>query len=198
MHTRHVSFSEEPVPVSFYDFKDSTQVTVNINITEVVEEPVSEEEEPRTHWEADQYIFWELTSVLDKEAVEANPEGYMEFAPSAYKQEAKDKAQAHLDHIRATVHVVPVPSYKEGYAVMHREKDDINLLAGLIVGGLPYFEFADGQVVSPLTAEALQLIYTDVAAHEVKIQQDKQACWSAIDAAVTLDEVDIALNNYIS
>jgi hypothetical protein len=92
---------------------------------------------------------------------------------------------------------VDVPTYKEGYAVMHREKDDINLLAGLMMGGLPYYEFADGQTVAPLSAEDIQKIYTDLAAHEIGLQQSKQACWAAIDAAATHEEADAALKSYI-
>ena len=198
MRKQHANFSEEPAPVVFYDFNGSTQVTITINITEHQEEPSSEEETPRKSWEGDQYIFWEKTDVLDKEAVLADPEAYYGYVTSECRKEAKDKAQAHLDYVRENTHRVDVPSYKEGYAVMHRAEDDIKMLAGLIAGGLPYFECADGQVEAPLSVESLTLILQDVMAHEVHIQQEKQACWAAIDAAKTEEEVNIALEDYIN
>lgn len=196
------TFFQEPTPVSFYELRGKTQVTIIINIEEKQttpeeDRPEEEEFEPQTYWEGDLYQYWELTSEVDKDAITANPEAFTTYLPSTTRQAAKDKAQQHLDYIRATVHVVPVPSFREGWAVMHRAEDDIKMLAGLIAGGLPYFEFADGQVESPLSVESLQLILQDVMAHEVHIQQEKQACWAAIDAATTQEEVDAALNAYI-
>lgn len=201
----NVHFSEKPQPVTFAEYSQNTCVTVVINIHEVEDEPTPtyDEEgnetgtEPRSHWEGDVNEFWELTEYLDKEAILANPENYMAYVPVKYKSSLKDKAQQHLDHIRNTEHIVAVPTYKEGYSVMHREKDDINLLAGMMMGGLPYYEFADGQVVSPLSPEDIQKIYTDLAAHEIKLQQSKQACWAAIEAATTHEEADMALKSYI-
>lgn len=198
MRKQHANFSEEPAPVVFYDFNGSTQVTITINVTEHQEEPSGEEETPRKSWEGDQYIFWEKTDVLDKDAILADPEAYYGYVTSECRKDAKDKAQAHLDYVRVNTHRVDVPSYKEGYAVMHRAEDDIKMLAGLIAGGLPYFEFADGQVEAPLSVESLTLILQDVMAHEVHIQQEKQACWAAIDAAKTEEEVEEALNTYIN
>lgn len=198
MRKQHANFSEEPAPVVFYDFNGSTQVTITINVTEHQEEPPGEEETPRKSWEGDQYIFWEKTDVLDKDAILADPEAYYGYVTSECRQAAKDKAQAHLDYVRVNTHRVDVPSYKEGYAVMHRAEDDIKMLAGLIAGGLPYFEFADGQVEAPLSVESLTLILQDVMAHEVHIQQEKQACWAAIDAAKNEEEVVEALNTYIN
>ena len=198
MRKQHANFSEEPAPVVFYDFNGSTQVTITINITEHQEEPSSEEETPRKSWEGDQYIFWEKTDVLDKEAVLADPEAYYGYITSECRQAAKDKAQAHLDYVRKHTHRVDVPSYREGYAVMHTEKDNIYLLAGLLMGGLTYYEFADGQTVAPLSTEDIQKIYADLAAHETALQQGKQACWAAIDAAKTEEEVNIALEDYIN
>lgn len=197
MRKQHANFSEEPAPVVFYDFNGSTQVTITINVTEHQEEP-SGEETPRKSWEGDQYIFWEKTDVLDKDAILADPEAYYGYVTSECRKDAKDKAQAHLDYVRVNTHRVDVPSYKEGYAVMHRAEDDIKMLAGLIAGGLPYFEFADGQVEAPLSVESLTLILQDVMTHEVHIQQGKQACWAAIDAAKTEEEVVEALNTYIN
>lgn len=202
MTSYKATFSQEPTPVSFRELKDKTQVTIILNIEEkqtTPEEGQPEEEfEPQTYWEGDLYQYWELTSEVDKDAITANPESFTTYLPSTIRQTAKDKAQQHLDHIRATVHVVPVPSFREGWAVMHRAEDDIKMLAGLIAGGLPYFEFADGQVESPLSVESLTLILQDVMAHEVHIQQEKQACWAAIDAATTQEEIDAALNAYIN
>lgn len=198
MRKQHANFSEEPAPVVFYDFNGSTQVTITINVTEHQEEPSSEEETPRKSWEGDQYIFWEKTDVLDKDAILADPEAYYGYVTSECRQTAKDKAQAHLDYVREHIHRVDVPSYKDGYAVMHTEKDDIYLLAGMLMGGLPYYEFADGQTVSPLSTEDIQKIYADLAAHETGLQQGKQACWAAIDAAKTEGEVVEALNTYIN
>lgn len=198
MRKQHANFSEEPAPVVFYDFNGSTQVTITINITEHQEEPSGEEETPRKSWEGDQYIFWEKTDVLDKDAILTDPEAYYGYVTSECRQAAKDKAQAHLDYVREHIHRVDVPSYKEGYAVMHTEKDDIYLLAGLLMGGLSYYEFADGQTVAPLSIEDIQKIYADLAAHETGLQQGKQACWAAIDAAKTEEEVEEALNTYIN
>lgn len=198
MRKQHANFSEEPEPVVFYDFNGSTQVVITINVTEHQEEPLSEEEAPRKSWEGDQYIFWEKTDALDKEAALADPEAYYGYVTTEYRQKAKDKAQAHLDYVREHIHRVDVPSYKEGYAVMHTEKDDIYLLAGLLMGGLSYYEFADGQVASPLSPEDIQKIYADLSAHETALQQGKQACWAAIDAAKTEEEVIAALDTYIN
>lgn len=198
MRKQHANFSEEPAPVVFYDFNGSTQVTITINVIEHQEEPSSEDETPRKSWEGDQYIFWEKTDVLDKDAILADPEAYYGYVTSECRQAAKDKAQAHLNYVREHIHRVDVPSYKEGYAVMHTEKDDIYLLAGMLMGGLPYYEFADGQTVSPLSPEDIQKIYADLAAHETGLQQGKQACWAAIDAAKTEEEVVEALNTYIN
>jgi hypothetical protein len=194
---KHVNFSEKPEDVTFTEYGVNTEVSIVLNIQEIHHEPTTEEEEERVSWEGDQYIFWELTEVLDKEAILANPEAFTTYVPVSYKNSLKDKAQQHLDYVRDHTHRVDVPTYKEGYAVMHREKDDINLLAGLLMGGLPYYEFADGQTVAPLSPEDIQKIYTDLAAHEIGLQQQKQACWTAIDTATTQEEADAALKNYI-
>jgi hypothetical protein len=193
----HVNFSEKPEAVTFTEYGVNTEVSIVLNIQEIHHEPIMEEEEERVSWEGDQYIFWELTTALDKEAILANPEAFITYVPVSYKNSLKDKAQQHLDYVRDHTHRVDVPTYKEGYAVMHREKDDINLLAGLLMGGLPYYEFADGQTVAPLSPEDIQKIYTDLAAHEIGLQQHKQACWAAIDAATTQEEADAALQAYI-
>lgn len=196
---QHVNFSEKPEPVTFQEFKDSTYVTIVTNIEEVItEEHIGEEEMTRSHWEGDQVTFWEETAILDKDAIVENPEKFLNYVPSKYRQQAKDKAQEHLDYVRKNTHRVNVPTYKEGYAVMHRAEDDIYLLAGMTMGGLPYYEFADGQVVSPLTIEDISKIYTDIATHEVTLQQGKQYCWALIDAAQSIEEVDEILNQYIN
>lgn len=208
MHYQHASFSTKPEPVTFSTYHDVTEVRIVLNIIEV-EDPVlssseieeveaqTEETTITTHWEGDLYSFWEANEHLDKEAIIADPESYSSYVPVKYKVSLKDRAQKHLDCIREHKHVVDVPTYKEGYSVMHREKDDIKLLAGMIMGGLPYYEFADGQVVAPLSSEDIQKIYIDLAAHETKLQQDKQACWAAIDAAKTHEEADAALKAYL-
>lgn len=209
MHYQHASFSTKPEPVTFATYRDITEVRIVLNIIEV-EDPVlssseTEEVEAQTeettttiHWEGDLYSFWEANEHLDKEAIIADPEAYSSYVPVKYKVSLKDKAQEHLDYIRDHKHIVAVPTYKEGWAVMHRVRDDINLIAGMLVpGGLPYYEFADGQVVAPLLPEDIQKIYTDLAAHEIKLQQDKQACWAAIDAAKTQEEADAALKAYL-
>lgn len=192
-----VNFSEKPDTVIFTEYGKNTEVKIVLNIHEVQREASSEGEEPYISWEGEQYIFWELTTALDKEAILANPESFTTYVPVSYKNSLKNKAQQHLDYVREHTHRVDVPSYKEGYAVMHREKDDINLLAGMMMGGLPYYEFADGQTVAPLSPEDIQKIYSDLAAHEIRLQQQKQACWAAIDAATTYEEADAALKNYI-
>lgn len=198
MTSYKATFAVRPEAVSYQVLKDKTQVTIITNIAEKQTEPETEDQEVQTYWEGDLYQYWELTSHVDREAISASPESFVGYLPSTIRQAAKDKAQQQLDHIRATVHVVPVPSYREGWAVMHRAEDDIKMLAGLIAGGLPYFEFADGQVEAPLSVESLKLILQDVMTHEVHIQQEKQACWAAIDAATTEEEVNAALEAYIT
>lgn len=201
MTSYKATFSQEPTPVSFYELRGKTQVTIILNIEEkqtTPEEGQPEEEfEPQTYWEGDLYQYWELTSEVDKDAITANPEAFVAYIPSTIRQAAKDKAQAHLDYVRKHTHRVDVPSYREGYAVMHTEKDNIYLLAGLLMGGLAYYEFADGQTVAPLSLEDIQKIYADLAAHETGLQQGKQACWAAIDSATTQEEIDAALDAYI-
>ena len=54
------------------------------------------------------------------------------------------------------------------------------------------FELADGSI-TPLTAEDLQAIMRDVAAWEMAVQGAKQACWGAIDAATSEEEISAAL-----
>lgn len=195
---QHVNFSEKPEAVTFQEFKDLTLVTITVNIEEVKNEITSGDDEQTVHWEGGQVKFWEESEFLDKEAIIANPEDFVNYAPIKYKNEAKDKAQAHLDSIRKIIKRVDVPTYKEGYAVMYRPEDKIYLLAGMEMGGLPCYEFADGQVVAPLTTEDIAKIYSDLAAHEVTLQQGKQYCWSLIDAAKTVEEVDFIINSYIN
>lgn len=194
---QHVNFSEKPEAVTFQEFKDTTLVTITINIEEVKTESVNDEEST-IHWEGDQVTFWEDTASLDKEAITANPAEFINYVPLKYKQQAKDNAQEHLDYIRKNTHRIDIPTYKEGYAVMHRPEDNIYLLAGMQMGGLAYYEFADGQVVSPLAPEDIAKIYTDIATHEINLQQGKQYCWSLIDAAKTKEEVDFILDSYIN
>lgn len=194
---QRTNFSEKPETVTFTSYGKNVEVIIVLNIQEVHHDPISEDVEGYTDWEGDLYSFWEAEEYLDKEAILANPEAFTTYVPVSYKNSLKDKAQQHLDYLREHIHRVDVPTYKEGYAVMHREKDDINLLAGLMMGGLPYYEFADGQTVAPLSAEDIQKIYTDLAAHEIGLQQGKQACWTAIDAATTHEEADMALKSYI-
>lgn len=194
---QRTNFSKKPEPVTFTTYGSNVEVTIVLNVQEVQHEPMSEDVEGYTDWEGDLYSFWEAEEYLDKEAILENPEAFTTYVPVSYKNSLKDKAQKHLDYVREHTHRVDVPTYKEGYAVMHREKDDINLLAGMMMGGLPFYEFADGQTVAPLSAEDIQKIYTDLAAHEIGLQQGKQACWAAIDAATTYEEADMALKSYI-
>lgn len=196
MEYRQSTFTAQPQRVEFHDIRDMTQVIITTGIQHSTK--VYDEDDVVTdEWVGNRYIFWDKTAALDKEAIIADPDKYIGYVPTAYRQQLKDKAQKHLDEKRNNTHRVDVPSYKEGYAVMHREKDDINLLAGLVMGGLPYFEFADGQVAAPLSVDDIKLIYQDIAAHEISIQQAKQACWAAIDAATTREAADAALAAYI-
>ena len=195
--SQRTNFSKKPESVTFTTYGSNVEVIIVLNVQEVHHEPMPDGMEGYTDWEGDLYSFWESEEYLDKEAILANPEAFTTYVPVSYKNSLKDKAQQHLDYLREHIHRVDVPTYKEGYAVMHREKDDINLLAGLMMGGLPYYEFADGQTVAPLSAEDIQKIYTDLAAHEIGLQQGKQACWAAIDAATTHEEADMALKSYI-
>lgn len=62
-------------------------------------------------------------------------------------------------------------------------------------GGLPYYELASGEVVS-LSAADIQAIAIDITQAETLMQQGKQECWAAINAAKGQEDIDKALAEY--
>ncbi len=146
-------------------------------------------------WVVDENVFSEKEGEIDLDAVRANPAAYLHYIPTATRQQGKDKAQAMLDALRNGCPVVPVPGYREGAAVCNRPADQVKLVAGLAMGGLPYYELASGEVVS-LSVDDIMLIAADVAAAETRLQQAKQSCWAAIDAARGEDDIASALADF--
>ena len=179
-------YSEQPEPVLVEAIKGYVHITVAVNITQVESDPPA--------WEADTNRFWVPAGELDLDAVRQNPAAYLHRAThlSDARAEAKAKAQMAVDSLRNGCPVVLVPSFRAGAAVCHRPADDVKMLGGFLMGGLPYFELASGEVVS-LTADDLAGIMQDVTQWEVAVQQAKQAAWVAIDAATSQDEIDAAL-----
>ncbi len=146
-------------------------------------------------WVVDENSFCEKEGDIDVDAVRANPEAYLHYVPSNIRQSAREKAQLMLDKLRNGCPIVPVPSYRGGAAVCNRAADQVKLVAGLAMGGLPYYELASGEIVTLSTGD-IQSIAVDVAAAETAWQQAKQACWAAIDAAQGEEEVAAALAEF--
>ncbi len=184
-------YNTPPPQVLITRHRDKVHVTITANATQV--EASEEGEQPQ--WQADTHSFWEIEGEIDLEAVRANPEAYLHYVPKATRETAREKAQLMLDKLREGCPIVPVPSYRGGAAVCNRPADQVKLVAGLAMGGLPYYELASGEVVSLSTGD-IQSIAVDVAAAETAWQQGKQACWAAIDAAQGEDEVAAALAEF--
>lgn len=165
-------------------------VFIAINPVQCTEE--SHDGEPRVYYLCDSNEFIIPAADLNKEAIISDPEAWLDYVPALKKEEAKATAQRMVDELRNGCPVVPVPSYRADAAVCHRPADDVKMLGGYMMGGLPYFELASGEVVS-LTADDLAGIMRDVTQWEVAVQQAKQAAWAAIDAATTQDEINAAL-----
>ena len=179
-------YSEQPEPVLVEAIKGYVHITVAVNIKQVESDPPA--------WEADTNRFWVPAGELDLDAVRQNPAAYLHRAThlSDARAEAKATAQRMVDELRNGCPVVPVPSFRADAAVCHRPADDVKMLGGVLMGGLPYFELASGEVVS-MTRGDLEGIMQDVTQWEVAVQQAKQAAWVAIDAATSQDEIDAAL-----
>lgn len=184
-----VHYSEKPEPVLVQKFRDKVGITIALNPEEVES---GEGDQRTTQWVADTNDFWEMEDSINLEDVYAHPENYLYYLPAKEKRFFKDKAQAMLDALRNSTPIVPVPSYREDAAVCNRPADQIKLIAGLTMGGLPYYELASGEVVN-LSVTDLQAIAVDVTAAETTWQQAKQTCWAAIDAAGTEEEAVDAL-----
>lgn len=178
-----------------YDYKPEAVITqvynnkikfdINLNIEEVKDgEQIS--------YTADLYSFWVPVGELDPGTVKENPELYADYVSKSGKQAYKSKAQAIVDKIRENP-IVEIPSFRENAYINHRPSDDVKLLGGIMLGGLPYFELADGEVVE-LTKENLEGIMQDVAAWEVELQKIKQEVWDAIDKATSETEINEAFN----
>lgn len=182
-----VRYSEEPRTLLHETLGDFTHFTVATNIKQITEDNSS-------YWEADVNDFWERSSELPVSVVEANPEAFIDRANQLSDQRTDKKTiiQQIVDDLRSGCPIVPVPSFRQGAAVCHRPADDVKMLGGVMMGGLPYFELASGEIVS-LTVEDLQNIMKDVTQWEIDLQQKKQACWSLLDAANTQEELDAAV-----
>ena len=203
--SKTVHYTEKPLPVQYEAFGEFNHFTVAINIHEEVEEvavadSTSESSESSdttkntSRWIATVNDFWERASALSPEEVEANPEAFIDRANQLSDQRTDKKTliQQLVDDLRSGCPIVPVPSFREDAAVCHRPADDVKMLGGVMMGGLPYFELASGEIVS-LTVEDLQNIMKDVTQWEIDLQQKKQACWSLLDAANTQEELDAAV-----
>ncbi len=182
-----VQYSQRPEALLLSPCGEMVRVTLTAN--------ARTSEDDAEQWEADTHEFWEKASELDLDALRANPSAWLNYVPVATRQEAKDKAQLMLDKLRAACPVVPVPGYREGAAICNRSGDQVKLVAGLAMGGLPYYELADGEIVS-LSAADIKSIAADVAAAETVWQQAKQQCWAAIDTAQNEEDIAVALADF--
>ncbi len=182
-------YTQQPPPVLIQQHGAYVHITVAANATQTGTEP--------EEWETDTHAFWEQKGELNLADLRAHPEAYLHYIPRATRQAAKDKAQQMLDTLRTACPVVPVPSYREGAAVCNRPADQVKLVAGLAMGGLPYYELASGEVVA-LSEADIKAIAVDVTAAETRWQQAKQACWAAIDAAGSTADMDAALAAFVA
>lgn len=181
---RKTYYTEKPEVLLLDKCFDKVNYTISINI-----EPIFEED--KEEWQADTRSFWLPEGELDPETVKANPEQYLYYD---VKKAAKVTAQTLVDNLRNNYPVVPVPSFREGAAVCHRPADDVKMLGGVLMGGLPYFELASGEVVS-LTQADLENIMKDVTTWEISVQTAKQTAWATIEVATTQEAIDTAVKD---
>ncbi len=184
-------YARKPEPLLIQHQSGYVHVELALNPVEL---PPDSETEPAT-WEADTHEFWEQEGVLDLDALRAQPEAYLHYIPHATRQVAKDRAQQMLDTLRSGNPVVPVPSYRAGAAVCNRPADQVKLVAGLAMGGLPYYELANGDVVN-LSEDDIKAIAADVAKAETAWQQAKQQCWQNIEAAEGANGIEKAIEEF--
>lgn len=177
-------YTEKPEVLMLDKCFDKVNYTISINIEHIFEDDKEE-------WRADTRSFWLPEGELDPETVKANPEQYLYYD---VKKAAKVTAQTLVDNLRNNYPVVPVPSFREGAAVCHRPADDVKMLGGVLMGGLPYFELASGEVVS-LTQADLENIMKDVTTWEISVQTAKQTAWATIEAATTQEAIDTAVKD---
>lgn len=173
------NYTEKPEILLLDEHRGKVCFTISTNI----------EQRDDGSWQADTRSYWVDAGEVNPEAVRQNPEYWLWYD---LRKAARAEAQALLDKLRNGCPVVPVPSLYEGAAVCNRASDKVMLLAGVQMGGLPMFELADGSI-TPLTAEDLQAIMRDIAAWEMAVQGAKQACWGAIDAATSEQQMMDAL-----
>lgn len=182
---KKANYDYKPEVVTTQVYNNKIKFDINLNIEEVKDgEQIS--------YTADLYSFWVPVGELDPDTVKENPELYTDYVSQSGKQAYKNKAQAIVDKIRENP-VVEIPSFRENAYINHRPSDDVKLLGGIMLGGLPYFELADGEVVA-LTKENLEGIMQDVAAWEVELQKTKQEVWDTIERAASLNEILDAFN----
>lgn len=179
------NYDYKPEAVMTQEYNNKIKFDINLNIEEVKDgEQIS--------YTADLYSFWVPAGELDPDTVKENPELYTDYVSQSGKQAYKNKAQVVVDKIRENP-VVEIPSFRENAYINHRPSDDVKLLGGVMLGGLPYFELADGEVVA-LTKENLEGIMQDVAAWEVELQKTKQEVWDTIESAMSINEILDAFN----
>ena len=173
------NYTEKPEALLLDEQRGKVCFTISVNI----------EQREDGSWKADTRSYWVDAGEVNPEAVRQNPEYWLWYD---LRKAARAEAQRLVDELRNGCPVAPVPSFRPGAAVCNRASDKVMLLAGLQMGGLPMFELADGSI-TPLTAEDLQAIMRDIAAWEMAVQGAKQACWGAIDAATSEQQMEDAL-----
>lgn len=181
-------YSEEPEPVLVQSHAGWIKITVACNAVQTGDDPVQ--------WEADVHTFWEAADAIDVASVVADPEAYLHYIPRQVRASYRQKAQGLLDAWRQGRPVVPVPSFREGAAVLCRTEDKAMFSAAMARGrGLPAYELADGEIVA-LTHEQMQAIYDDVESAEIAAQTGKQIAWAAIDSADSTEAMEEALDGF--
>ncbi len=180
-------YTQKPEPVLVQHQGRSIHVTIAAHAVPSGAEPEL--------WQADINRFWVPEGELDLNALRENPAAWLHYVPLATRQAGKDRAQQMLDELRAGTPIVPVPSYRTGAAVCNRPADQVKLLGGLQLGGLSYYELASGEVVS-LSEDDIKAIALDVTNAETRLQQAKQECWAAIDAATGQQDIEAALAGF--
>ncbi len=146
-------------------------------------------------WEAERHAFWEAADVLDLADLEAQPGHYLHYIPLGTRREAQEQARLMLEKLRGSNPVVPVPGYGSEAAVCLRPAEQLQLLTGLALGGLPGFELADGQTVS-LTPEELRAILQELTTAEILWKQALHQCCATIEAARSEEDIACALADF--
>lgn len=163
------TYTEKPAPILIDRMRGMIHYTIALNAVQ----------QDDGSWRADTRSFWLSERELDPNVVALAPEVYFWYDK---KKEYTTAAQALVDRLRSSRPVVPVPSFREGAAICHAPEDDTKLLAGVIMGGLPVFELASGELTT-LTVDDIKAMMQDVAGWEYTVQDAKQRAWKRIKAA---------------